>query len=84
LDQDAHGVSSQVLKPPRRAVVPHWARRAAGALALMVAVFGLLAVLAQSAYGVRVQPAFPCPPATPDAVQAATGCIAPDPLGEEE
>jgi hypothetical protein len=84
LDHDTDGAHPQPSPSSRAASMPHWVRKAAGALALMVAVFGVLALLAQSAYGVRVQPAFPCPPATPEAVRAATGCIAPDPLGYEE
>jgi hypothetical protein len=39
-----------------------------------VLVMSVLVLLVRDAYGVREQAAFPCPPETSAAVQAATGC----------
>ena len=70
--------------PPSRLRVsrwslPSWAKPLAAGVAGIVAIVGLLFVLASQAYGVRPQAAFACPPETSEAVQAATGCVMPVP-----
>lgn len=54
-----------------------WLKPLLATLAVVTAIAGLLFILASEAYGVRPNAAFPCPPETSAAVQAATGCVLP-------
>jgi hypothetical protein len=81
----AVGPTQHALARPRgrRSVAPAWLAGGAAALALL----GLLAWGSHDAFGARSSQAFPCPPGTTSAVQAATGCAVPQqaPIdGEDE
>lgn len=67
----------------RRNVAPAWLAGGVAALTLM----GLVLWGSHDVLGARRGQAFPCPPATTSAVQAATGCAVPPPPaidGEDE
>lgn len=74
-DSDVVGPEHHALARPRvrRGVAPAWLAGGAAALALL----GLVAWGSHDVLGARKADAFPCPPATTSAVQAATGCAVP-------
>lgn len=76
LEDRVVGPTQHALARPRaRVVAPAWLAGGAAALALL----GLVAWGTHDAFGARKSQAFPCPPATTAAVQAATGCAVPLP-----